>query len=172
MPFGFPAPAPEAAPAPASPAASPGGAGSGSSARRRRSKGGGGGGGGGASPGALPPTPPRAPPRTPLPAVVLGGGAVRRRRETGSSGTAPEWGYLATPVLPHVALWAALAVPALLCMHVQVATRFLCSACPALYWFAAHVGCTRPALGRAIWAWFLAYASIGTVLFVNFFPWT
>ena len=70
-----------------------------------------------------------------------------------------------------MALWGALALPAALVMHVQVATRFL-SACPALYWYAAHVGGSRPRLGRLLWAYFLLYATAGTVLHFNFYPWT
>lgn len=56
---------------------------------------------------------------------------------------------------------------------VQVATRFLAS-CPALYWYAAHLTGGRPPCrrGRLVWVWFLGYAAVGTVLHVNFYPWT
>ena len=86
-------------------------------------------------------------------------------------GLAPEFGFLSTQVLPHVLLLALLALPAVLVMHIQVATRLLCTS-PATFWYAAHVTGTRPRLGRLIWLWFLGYAAVGTVLHVNFYPWT
>jgi hypothetical protein len=185
--FGFPLPPPKpplspAVAAAASPAA-PGG-----SAQRRKGKGG----SASPAPSSTPPSRSATPTPTPTPTRAAGGGAtagaqppplpvaarptlpavvLSRAPPRAPPGAAPEWGFLSTRVLPHVALWAALAVPAVLVMHVQVATRFL-SACPALYWYAAHVGGTRPAAGRLLWAWFLLYALCGTVLFVNFFPWT
>ena len=73
---------------------------------------------------------------------------------------------------PHIALWALLAVAAAVLMHVQVATRLL-SACPALYWYLAHLTGTGPRwAGRLVWVWSLGYAAVGTVLFVSFYPWT
>ena len=58
-------------------------------------------------------------------------------------------------------------------LHAQVATRFL-SACPPLYWYAAHLTRSggRPGLRRAVWAFFLCYGALGTLFFPNFYPWT
>jgi len=85
----------------------------------------------------------------------------------------PGWGYLSRAARPHILLWCLLAVPCLLVMHVQVSTRLLASACPALYWYCAHLTGTQPAVaGRLVWGWSLLYAAAGTVLFVNFDPWT
>jgi hypothetical protein len=72
---------------------------------------------------------------------------------------------------PHVAVWALLAIAAALVMHIQVATRLL-SACPALYWYGAHLTGTRPVAGRLVWAWSVGYAAAGAVLHTSFYPWT
>jgi len=108
-----------------------------------------------------------------VPAVVVGqplAGAAAGV-ECSSAGVVPEFGFLSTQVLPHVLTVALLALPAVLVMHVHVITRLLCTY-PATYWYAAHVTGTRPLTGRLIWAWFLVYAALGTVLHVNFYPWT
>ena len=52
-----------------------------------------------------------------------------------------------------------------------MATRLL-AACPALYWYAAHLTGRSRLLGRLVWAWFVGYALVGTVLHWNFYPWT
>ncbi|CAM6035844.1 unnamed protein product [Sphagnum compactum] len=63
---------------------------------------------------------------------------------------------------------------ACLIMHVQVATRFL-SVSPPIYWYAAHIMDPsvggRP-MGRLIWAVFFSYLGLGSLLFINFYPFT
>eukprot|EP00976_Prorocentrum_cordatum_P117412 1196304-Prorocentrum_minimum.AAC.10 len=81
-------------------------------------------------------------------------------------------GYFRADVLVYVFQWAAMVLVATFVMNVQVATRFLASGCPPLYWYAAHLCHTQPFAGRAIWAYFLGYLVVGTMLFVNFYPWT
>ncbi|SPQ97046.1 unnamed protein product (mitochondrion) [Plasmodiophora brassicae] len=58
--------------------------------------------------------------------------------------------------------------------HVQIATRFICSSSPVIYWYVADVG-SRP---KSFWplrlylVWFACYTCIGTILFARFLPWT
>ena len=75
--------------------------------------------------------------------------------------------------LPYYMQWCALAGIALISMHVQVSTRFIASSCPALYW-ALAAWWTHGTSGtrRAIAAWCIGYAVVGTALFTTFYPWT
>ncbi|KAK7099027.1 GPI mannosyltransferase 2-like [Littorina saxatilis] len=86
-------------------------------------------------------------------------------------------------------------------MHIQVVTRFLCSASPVIYWFAAYLlqppsyskwseshffDSSEPILlstwwtlysngsaaGRCVLIFFMGYFVVGTVAFSNFLPWT
>lgn len=125
-----------------------------------------------------------------LRAAAVGGGGSQPRRRLPSAPApappaaiappAPPWppaappplrGYHADACLPYVAHWALLSLAALLGMHVEVVTR-LTLACPALYWYAAHLEAARPVLGRLLWVWALAYTAVGTVLHCSFYPWT
>jgi len=58
-------------------------------------------------------------------------------------------------------------------MHVQVATRFL-SVSPPLYWYAAYAMNSANGLpiGRIIWTYFLSFFGLGSLLFINFYPFT
>ncbi|CAG9460593.1 unnamed protein product [Pedinophyceae sp. YPF-701] len=69
---------------------------------------------------------------------------------------------------PFVVQWAAMALLGALVMHVEVSTRFL-STVPPMYWAVAGAS---PRLQKRIVAFFLVYAVLGCVLFVNFYPWT
>ena len=88
-------------------------------------------------------------------------------------------GFYSPAVAVHLLPWAFMASCAATLMHVQVATRFL-SCCPASYWFTAHLiaearrvkGRGGGQVGAAIWAINLGYTMIGSLLFVNFYPWT
>eukprot|EP00727_Mastigamoeba_balamuthi_P014686 m51a1_g9843 hypothetical protein (412) ;mRNA; f:1956182-1957530 len=75
------------------------------------------------------------------------------------------------PALVHAAYWVLAVGFALVYMHVQVVTRFVCSA-PALWWYAAWLTHERPACGRLVVAYGLCYALVGCLLFSNFYPWT
>ena len=72
--------------------------------------------------------------------------------------------------LASVYLWGGMAAIALVAMHVQVATRFL-SVCPPLYWYCAAIERQGGGVGRAVWTFFLLYATLGALLFPNGYPW-
>lgn len=74
--------------------------------------------------------------------------------------------------LVYVVHAAALALFALLCMHVQVGTRLLAAASPAVYWYAAALTtASRPAAALVL-SYFASFFVVGTLLFTNFYPWT
>lgn len=65
---------------------------------------------------------------------------------------------------------AAMVFVATCIMHVQVATRFL-SVSPPIYWYAAHA-MKDLRIGRIIWTYYLSFLGLGSLLFVNFYPFT
>jgi phosphatidylinositol glycan class V len=93
--------------------------------------------------------------------------------------------------LPYLVHWWALVAIGATFMHVQVTTRFV-AACPALYWFMAHVwlasrlpgtidGRDGRAQGRLaaccraptlLLVYCIGYTLVGTMLFLNFYDWT
>jgi phosphatidylinositol glycan class V len=93
--------------------------------------------------------------------------------------------------LPYLMHWWALVAIAATFMHVQVTTRFV-AACPALYWFMAHVWLTsrlpEPSDGRdgraqgwlaaccraptLLLLYCIGYTLVGAMLFLNFYDWT
>ena len=97
-------------------------------------------------------------------------------------------GALTPRVWIYALHWALLSGLILLFGNVQVSTRLAAAACPPFYWFMAHILLLRgggDALPRAAGAWLgsrrlrgwlcgyvAIFASVGTVLHANFFPWT
>lgn len=77
-----------------------------------------------------------------------------------------------------------LSIFCILCIHIQVSTRMICSASPLFYWYCIHYfeskkinivqldwnNLTRMQL--IIVLYFSTYFIIGTVMFCNFLPWT
>lgn len=73
----------------------------------------------------------------------------------------------APQMLGHYAVLAAAALLGLTVAHVQISTRLLCSTCPAIYWQWAQF---EPK--RLLVVYIAVYTIIGTILHVNFLPWT
>jgi phosphatidylinositol glycan class V len=67
-----------------------------------------------------------------------------------------------------------LAITALTMMHVQVATRFLFSQSPLLYWFIADMfsSSKNSLVIKFLFMYHAVFIVFGTALFVNFLPWT
>jgi len=81
------------------------------------------------------------------------------------------WCY--SPILlGHYAVLAASTLLLLTVAHVQIATRLICSTCPALYWFLSTQINRGGMLGDAILGWCLLYILLGTVMHPNWLPWT
>lgn len=83
-------------------------------------------------------------------------------------------GFFSPLNIPFLLEMAFMAMVAFFIMYVQVATRFL-SVCPPIYWFAAHKMNSSPSghlIGYLVWAIFFIYVSLGSLLFVNFYPFT
>jgi phosphatidylinositol glycan class V len=90
---------------------------------------------------------------------------------------------------PYVLHTAVLLAFGLTSMHVQVITRLIFAAAPAVYWQAAWLiapvnssstGSTstvvrcqrRTRSSQAVWSYCWAYSLIGTIMFSSYYPWT
>lgn len=93
-------------------------------------------------------------------------------RRSNKDGNAQPTNLLHNPnMLSHYAVLAAAALLGLTIAHVQITTRMICSTCPAIYWQLAHL-CLETPLRRLILVYLGSYLLIGTILHVNFLPWT
>ena len=86
--------------------------------------------------------------------------------------------YLSDDVLPFVYLWTVMLFLCVTTMHVQVILRFFTSV-PPLFWFLGHLFGKHSSknnpnyqglLRKFIFYYFVAYPSIGAILFANFLP--
>ena len=87
-------------------------------------------------------------------------------------GTSTDNVCLGRPVLGHYAVWAVATFLGITLAHVQISTRLLCSTCPALYWYAAHVVKTSERWGSLYLGYCLLYIVLGCTLHPLFLPWT
>lgn len=87
-----------------------------------------------------------------------------------------DWDTKAVPqfkLLAHTCHLAVLVGVCLTVLHVQVSTRFLLSsAAPMMYAHMAHLCLSSRRAMKLILAWSALYASLGTILFACFLPWT
>lgn len=81
-------------------------------------------------------------------------------------------GFFSSDSIPFIGYLFAESAIALLFMHVQVATRFISSSSPALYWWLAHVSHQIPKLKTITLCYLLVYFVVGPLMFTNFYPWT
>ena len=79
---------------------------------------------------------------------------------------------LTRKALVYVVHAAVLAVFVLLCMHVQVGTRFLSAYSPVVFWYAAYLSFSSKASASFVYSYFASFFIVGTLLFTNFYPWT
>lgn len=75
-------------------------------------------------------------------------------------------------LLGHYAVLAVAAVLGLTTAHVQITTRLLCSTCPAIYWYAAHLVTHSEKWGSLYLAYCFLYIGLGTILHPLWLPWT
>lgn len=83
--------------------------------------------------------------------------------------------------LAHYALLAGFACLGTFIAHVQISTRMICSACPAIYWFMTlillrcedhvHVG-SKVATDKVLVCYLLSFHVLSVVFHVNWLPWT
>ncbi|KDO24348.1 hypothetical protein SPRG_10425 [Saprolegnia parasitica CBS 223.65] len=78
---------------------------------------------------------------------------------------------LPAPLQPYMVHLAFLLANALVVLHIQVLTRFLC-ANPPIFWAAGHLSMTHPTASKGLLLYALVFSVLGAVLFPSFYPWT
>ena len=81
---------------------------------------------------------------------------------------------LASNMLGHYCLLAGFTAVGLTLAHVQISTRLICSACPAIYWYmsALVLRDSSKGLGLYLLIYLAIFNILGVILHVNALPWT
>lgn len=115
-----------------------------------------------------------------------------KRASSKSHSTPTQSTFLGPRMLPHYAVWAVAALLGSTTAHVQISTRLLCSACPALYWYLAsmvesvmvlqttnntYAGSVQQSFNHwspfdSVLTYCLLYTLLGVLLHPNWLPWT
>lgn len=82
------------------------------------------------------------------------------------------FGFFSQECIPFIGYMFAISLVAFFCMHVQVATRFILSSSPAIFWWLAYVSQRKSLIKAIVLSYFMLYFALGSVMFTNFYPWT
>lgn len=74
--------------------------------------------------------------------------------------------------LPYYVQGIILTIICSISINIQVITRLLASSCPIVYWICADISHGSRGKRDLITSFFISYLVIGTILHVNYFPWT
>jgi len=106
--------------------------------------------------------------------------ALARSVDTGSTtASSTSMSLLLSPqMLADYAILAVTCILGLTVAHVQISTRLICSSCPAIYWFLAHLYTRDQTVvhwlssRQTVLAYCIIYNILGIIMHVNWLPWT
>ena len=82
------------------------------------------------------------------------------------------FGFFSSDCIPFIGYMFAISLVAFFCMHVQVATRFILSSSPAIFWWLAYLSQKKSTLKAVVISYSTLYFVLGSIMFTNFYPWT